>query len=112
MPLLDDTTPHYEKRRMLDRILAVASAADALAAAGSPELKTRLEELTKPIHEMADAAVKSNAPEMGVAKSVVALADEVNRVIAQWTPAAAPPAEAPAGAKPPAEAPPAAAAGN
>jgi len=95
---LDDTTPRYEKRRMLSRILAIRSAADALAAAGSPELKTRLEAITKPIRIVADDAVKPKATDAGVVEAVLDLADELNRVVATWgaAPADAAPADDPA----------------
>lgn len=112
---LDDTTPHYEKRRMLDRLLAVRDAANALAAAGSPELKTRLDQLTKPIQQVADEAVKPKATDAGVVGSVLELAEEIDRVVADWgpNPAGAAPADEPAEVDPPAgKAPPTAAAGN
>lgn len=111
---LDDTTPHYEKRRMLNRILAIRSAANALAAAGSPELKERLDALTKPIGQVADEAVKPKATDAEVVDSVLKLAKEVNGLVADWKPAAggAPAAEPAAPAEPAAEPPAEAAAGN
>jgi hypothetical protein len=113
--MVEDSTPHYEKRRMIDRAVAIASGADAVAAAGSDELKERLTEFATAIRGVAEAAA-STEEEMTVSRDVVQLAQDVDRMVAAWAPGgAAEPAEeedqgfdipgaAPAEATPPEEA--------
>jgi hypothetical protein len=91
--MVEDTTPHYEKRRMIDRALAIASGADAVAAAGSDELKERLTEFATAIRGVAETAA-STEEEMAVSREVVTLAQDIDRMVAAWVPAgAAAPAE-------------------
>jgi hypothetical protein len=122
MAMIDDTTPHYEKRRMIDRTLAIASAADAVAAGGSDELKQRLTQFATAIRTVAETAA-STEQEMTISQDVVALAQDVDKMVAAWAPAAEAPAaeqgdeielpgEVPAPAGPAAEAPATAAGGN
>jgi hypothetical protein len=96
---LQDQGPHYEKRRMLDRVGAIVTAANSLSAAGSDEVKARLKELSGPMAEVTAAAAKNDATDAGVTESVVELAAEVNKVVQAWNAAGAeaePAAEAPA----------------
>jgi hypothetical protein len=90
---MEDTTPHYEKRRMLDRSFAIADAADAVAAASSDEAKDRAKKLAQTIRTSADK-IAAEAGETNISQTVVTLAGEVDQLIASWAPAGA---AAPAG---------------
>jgi hypothetical protein len=94
---LQDQTPRFEKRRMLDRLAAIVHCGRALeGAAGSDELKKRMKDLVDPMVEVADEAAKANATDADVAAAVIELSADVNDLVKSWTAAAAGPAEAPA----------------
>ena len=93
---LQDQTPRFEKRRMLDRIAAIVRCGRALReAAGSDELKKRMTDLVDPMVEVADEAAKAKATDAEVAAAVIQLAADVNSLVKSWN-AASEPAEAPA----------------
>jgi hypothetical protein len=79
--------PTYEKRRMIDRTLAIVSGAQALAAGSSDELKQRLEEFSGLILAVAEAAAPESATLEETADAVVNLEREVNRIVSSWGPA-------------------------
>lgn len=87
MPI--DMGPKYEKRRMIDRTLAIADGADAAANAGSDETKAKLTELAKMIRTVALAAADDKAVNEDVTDSVIALSKNVTLLVANWSPAAA-----------------------
>ncbi len=97
---LDDTTPHYEKRRMVDRSLAIAQAAEAVSAGGSAEVKERAKKLAATIRTAAEA-LAGEANETRVTDAVLTLGGEVDKLVASWNPgaAAAPAPEANGGDK-------------
>lgn len=84
-----DIGPKYEKRRMIDRTLAVADAADAVAAGGSDQAKTRLTDLAKMIRTVALKAADDKAVNEDVTDSVIVLSKDVTMLVANWAPAAA-----------------------
>jgi hypothetical protein len=88
MAMLDDTTPHYEKRRMVDRSLAIAAAADAVSAGGSAEVKERAKKLATTIRTSAEA-LAGEANETRVTDAVLTLGGEVDKLVASWNPGAA-----------------------
>lgn len=81
-----DTGPHYEKRQMLARILAVASAANALknTADASDEVKKRLDDLRAPIMAVANEASSKDATEVNVARAVSSLSADVATLVDGW----------------------------
>jgi hypothetical protein len=83
MPMVD-TGPHYERRRFLDRVMAVHVAGEAVLAAGSDELKQRMAELLTPLKDAADKAVDDSTTELALAREVVDLADQVNDIVNSW----------------------------
>lgn len=88
MPI--DTGPKYEKRRMIDRTLAIADAADAVAAGGSDELKAKLTELSTAIRTVAMGAADDQAVNEDITDSVIRVSKDVTLLVANWGPAAGP----------------------
>ncbi|HMO86524.1 MAG TPA: hypothetical protein PKC18_16560, partial [Lacipirellulaceae bacterium] len=76
--------PRYERRRFLDRVMAIYSGLQSVAAGGSAELKTRTADLAGPIKAAADLAANANTGDAQVTEAVVQLAREVNRVVEDW----------------------------
>jgi hypothetical protein len=94
---IDPTTlqpqgPHLERRRLLTRLLAVINAGSAVSAGATDELKQRLGALTTPMQDVADQA-SGDATEAELADYVVALEDEVKRVVEAWGEGQAPAGE-------------------
>jgi hypothetical protein len=85
--------PRYERRRMLERVLAVMSAASAIGAAGPDDLKQRMTALVDSLKDGADAASNDDTAELAVTEKVKELADEVGAMIDGWAAAGAAPAE-------------------
>lgn len=83
---LGDEGLRLEKRRMIDRLKAVADAADALGGAAADEVKERMTSLATPIKSTWEAAASNEAIDAGVARSVIDLAQEVGRLTAEWAP--------------------------
>jgi hypothetical protein len=100
---LEDQGPKYEKRRMIDRTLAIVAAAEALAAGASDELKERLAEFSTAIRQVAEASAPENATDAEITDWVVDLEKDVTRLVSNWAPAR-PAAEEPAEAEEEAEA--------
>ena len=93
-PLADDGTK-FKKRRMLERLNALRTAATALAnAGGSDEVKTRMTDLAVPLKTAFDLGVKADTPDLDVAKAVIVASNEVNSLVSKWIPAEEPDAEA------------------
>lgn len=90
MPEMPDTGPHYERRRFLDRVMAVHFAGEAVATTGSDELKKRLADLLTPLKRAADKAIDKKTNEVTLSREVLELADTVNEVVDSWTADAAP----------------------
>ena len=89
-PMMQDQGPTYEKRRMIDRTLAVVNGAQALAAGSSDELKERLAEFSSTIQAVAEAAAPDNAVNEVITDAVLDLRVEVDRLVSVWAPAPAP----------------------
>jgi hypothetical protein len=106
MASVEDTTPHYEKRKMIDRTLAIAVAADAVAAGGSDEVKARGVELAKTLRTTAES-IAAEERESAVSEAVIILAGQVDQLVGSWGPQAkpAPAAQKPGAIELPAEAP-------
>ncbi len=86
---LEDQGPKYEKRRMIDRTVAIVAGAEALKAGGSDELKERLTEFSTMILAVAEAAAPENARNEDIAPAVVQLQEDVDRFVSNWAPAKA-----------------------
>ena len=85
--------PHFEKRRTLDRVMALIAGASAIADGGaSDEVKQRMTALVTPLQEAADVISDDDTAELAVADAVVELAEQVNDIINGWA-AGAEPAE-------------------
>jgi hypothetical protein len=84
---LEDQGPKYEKRRMIDRTLAIVAGAQAVAAGASDELKERLTEFSTAILQVAEASAPENATDAEITDWVVGLEKDVNRLVSNWAPA-------------------------
>jgi hypothetical protein len=84
---VEDQGPKYEKRRMIDRTLAIVDGAKALQAGSSDELKERLTEFADTILAVAEAAAPENATTTDITDAVVKLEKNVNRIVTNWAPA-------------------------
>jgi hypothetical protein len=89
-PMMQDLGPKYEKRRMIDRTLAIVNGAQALAAGSPDELKQRLTEFSSAIQAVAESAAPENAVNEVITDAVLDLRDEVDRLVSRWAPAAPP----------------------
>jgi hypothetical protein len=87
--LPEDLGPTYEHRRMIDRLLAVAAGASAVAAGGPDETKARLTKLVDSLRGAALAAAEDKATLVDTAASVQRLSKDVNLLVANWAPAQA-----------------------
>jgi hypothetical protein len=92
-PPMEDDGPHFERRRLVDRLIAIHAAATAVAAGGSDELKQRVTELADAIKEAVDKTSKDDAGEVDVTDEVLQLARTVNGIVNSWA-ADEPPADA------------------
>jgi hypothetical protein len=100
MEMPEETGPKFERRRLLDRLMAVYTAADALAnGGGSDELKQRVTQLVDEIKQGADKAAAKDTTELALAEYVVDLYGNVNRIVNGWNAAE----EAPAAEEPDAD---------
>ncbi len=81
---LESLGPRYERRTMLDRVLAVVAGGNAVAAGASDELKQRITELTTAMKEAAEKAASKDAVDATVAKIVVTLAEDVDAIVDGW----------------------------
>jgi len=82
--LEEDTGPHYETRRMLDRVMGVLAALDAVAPAAADPVQTHLNELPAPLRELADMAVVRDQLEVRIVDAVINTAEAVNRIVDNW----------------------------
>ena len=88
MSMPEDLGPNYERRRMIDRLLAIADGATAVAAGGSDDTKAKLTELATSLRTVAEGSAADAASTEQVAAEVVKLSSNFNRMLASWTPAA------------------------
>lgn len=105
MTMPEEMGPTYERRRMIDRLLAIADGANAVAAGGSDESKAKLNELVVALRGVAEPAADEKALLETIAPDVQDLSVDVNKLVATWIPAAAAedePAEGEFGAEEPA----------
>ena len=89
MTMPEETGPTYERRRMIDRLLAIADGASAVAAGGSDESKAKLNELVVALRGVAEPAADEKALLEDIAPDVENLSVDVNKLVATWIPAAA-----------------------
>ena len=89
MTMMEELGPTYEHRRMIDRLLAIADGASAVAAGGTDESKAKLNELVISIRGVAEPAAEEKALLSTTVKSVQNLSSDVNKLVATWAPAAA-----------------------
>jgi hypothetical protein len=75
---------------MIDRTLAVANGAQAVAAGSPDELKQRLTDLSTMFVQVAEGAAPDNVTIDEIAKAVSDLRNDVDRLVTAWAPAAAP----------------------
>ena len=84
----EETGPNYERRRMIDRLLAIADGANAVAAGGTDDTKAKLTELATMLRTVAEGSAADAASTEQVAAEVVKLSGNFNRMLAAWAPAA------------------------
>ena len=89
MTMPEETGPTYERRRMIDRLLAIADGASAVAAGGDEESKAKLNELVVALRGVAEPATEDKALIENIAPAVEDLSVDVNKLVATWIPAAA-----------------------
>jgi len=89
MTMPEETGPTYERRRMIDRLLAIADGASAVAAGGSDESKAKLNELVVALRGVTEPAAEEKARLPDIAPAVQDLSVDVNKLVATWIPAAA-----------------------
>ena len=89
MMMPEEMGPTYERRRMIDRLLAIADGASAVAAGGSDESKAKLNELVVALRGVAEPAAEERALLEEIAPAVQDLSVDVNKLVATWIPAAA-----------------------
>lgn len=89
LTMLEETGPTYERRRMIDRLLAIADGASAVAAGGDDESKAKLNELVVALRGVAEPATTDDAVLEEIAPAVENLSVDVNKLVATWLPAAA-----------------------
>jgi hypothetical protein len=87
--MLEETGPTYERRRMIDRLLAIADGASAVAAGGTDESKAKLSKLVDAVRGVAVASAAEDATLEEIAPAVQDLSVDVNKLVATWIPAAA-----------------------
>lgn len=92
-----DDGPHYEIRRMLERVMSLLTALGAVAPAAGDPIQSQMNELAPPLQQLASAAVERDALEIKVANQVVKTANAVNQIVDGW---ASPEAEEPAPEEP------------
>jgi hypothetical protein len=91
--MMEEQGPRYEKRRLLQAILSVTQAANAVKPAANEETQNRLESLRKPLQTVADAASDKDALEVDIVQDVMQLRTEINALVSSWTPEEEAPAE-------------------
>jgi hypothetical protein len=91
---MEDTGPKYERRRLVDRLLAVQTGTTAVLGGGSDELKQRVAELADVLKGAIAKSVDKNATDLVVADIVMDLSRDVNGIVNGWTAE-----DAPAGAE-------------
>ena len=83
-----ETGPRYEKRRMLDRIVAVDAGFEAVQAAAPEQLKQRITEMRGVIKTLVAATVARGAIDDDVAAAVLVAARDIKPLVDAWLPAA------------------------
>jgi hypothetical protein len=86
----EDTGPHYERRRLVDRLAAVQTATAAVVGGGSDELKQRVTELAELLKSAVTTAADEDTTELALADLVVELAGDVNGIVNGWNAGEAP----------------------
>jgi hypothetical protein len=97
---LAEEGPKIERRRVLDRLVAVIAAANAIVQADSADLKQKMTDLVGPLQSTAEKVADEKATEVDVADAIIQLADEIDGLVTSWEVAAEPAepaADAPAG---------------
>lgn len=89
MAMPEEMGPTYERRRMIDRLLAIADGAAAVGAGGSDESKAKLGELVVALRGVAEPAAEERALLEKIAPAVQDLSVDVNKLVATWVPAEA-----------------------
>jgi len=89
MTMMEELGPTYEHRRMIDRLLAIADGASAVAAGGTDESKAKLNELVIGLRGVAEPAAEEKALLSTTVRGVQDLSRDVNQLLATWVPAAA-----------------------
>jgi hypothetical protein len=79
-----DTGPRYERRRLLDRLLALESGIKAVAAGADPEAKSQLQALAGPLRPVISTAGEKDTSDVDIAEPVIKLASKIDQVIRAW----------------------------
>lgn len=89
-PVVEDLGPHIEKRRLVDRLTAVATAATAAGAVGSDEQKQRMTDVATIIEPVGTLAAKDGVADLAVAEAVVIASEDLKQLVSEWAPAEEP----------------------
>jgi hypothetical protein len=79
-----DSGPQYEKRRLLDRLLALKDGIVAVTGGANPEDKSRLEALVPPLQPVIDTASEKDTTGINIVDPVIEMASEIDRVLRSW----------------------------
>ena len=79
-----ESGPPYEKRRLLDRLLALKDGIEAVTEGANPEGKSRLEALVPPLQPVIDTASEKDTTGINIADPVIEMASEIDRVLRSW----------------------------
>jgi len=82
-----DAGPHYERRRLLDRLRALTRGIEAVSAAANPAAKGQLQALSGPLLPVIATAGEKDTTDVDIADPIIALAGEIDQVIRSWKPA-------------------------
>lgn len=79
-----DTGPHYRRRRLLDRLLALTQGIDAVSAGANAEVKGQLQGLTDAMRPVIATASEKDTTDVDIADPVIELASSVSQVVRGW----------------------------
>jgi hypothetical protein len=79
-----ESGPRYERRRLLNRLLALTHGIEAVAKAADPETKGQLEALAGPMRPVITTAADKDSSDVNIANPIIELANEIDRVIGSW----------------------------
>ena len=79
-----DLGPHYERRRLLDRLLAITHGIEAVSAAADPDAKGKLQALAGPMRPVIASASEKGTEDVDLVDPIIDLAREIDNVVRGW----------------------------